>query len=386
MLFKNIIKKIRRKKNTDTKCSHTTIFTNCKGVFQGGGAKAIAYVGAYEQALKMGVGFSEFAGTSAGSIVAAFAAAGASPEQMKEIVAHSDFSALLHRKEKNLGWLKGKFLGYACSKFGLSLNLLQKIIVGWEELGYYDSKPLYDIVDNGLRSILHKDYPIKFSDLPFPLTIVAADIKEHCLKVWSTKDRNTKNTVVAHAVRCSSCVPGVFKPVEDRYVDGGLLCNLPSIVFNETSYDFDRVLAFSFKPTKEGRKNKSIQYILDLIGTNIEGATKIQQSLGGKSSIIPISTNIGLLDFDKLKGKGETGLIKDAYGTGANAVKSFIESESKYSLAPVMYEKTLRNIDQVRSQVSYYSLTKSEKIIIAKPNMKWVRHMFHYINKWRKDG
>lgn len=386
MLFENIIKKTHRKKDVDTKRSYTTIYTNCKGVFQGGGAKAIAYVGAYEQALKMGVGFSEFAGTSAGSIVAAFAAAGASPGQMKDIVAHSDFSVLLHRKEKKLGWLKGTFFRLASLKFKLSQSLLQKIIIGWEEQGYYDSKPLYDIVDNGLRRILHKDYPIKFSDLPFPLTIVAADIKEHCLKVWSTKDDNTKNTVVAHAVRCSSCVPGVFKPVEDKYVDGGLLCNLPSIVFNETSYDFDRVLAFSFKPIKDGRKSKSIQYILDLIGTNIEGATKIQQNLGGKSSVIAISTNIGMLDFDKLKGRGETGLIKGAYVCGANAVKSFIESESEYSFAPVVYEKTFRNIDQVRSQVSYNSLTKSERIIIAKPNIKWVRHMFHYINKWRKDG
>ena len=46
-------------------------FINSKGVFQGGGCKAVAFIGAYEAALENGVCFTEFAGTSAGSIFAA---------------------------------------------------------------------------------------------------------------------------------------------------------------------------------------------------------------------------------------------------------------------------------------------------------------------------
>lgn len=38
-------------------------FTNCIAVFQGGGCKAIAYIGAYEKAYQEGVFFSELAGT-----------------------------------------------------------------------------------------------------------------------------------------------------------------------------------------------------------------------------------------------------------------------------------------------------------------------------------
>lgn len=44
-------------------------FINSKGVFQGGGCKAVAFIGAYEAALENGVCFTEFAGTSAGSIL-----------------------------------------------------------------------------------------------------------------------------------------------------------------------------------------------------------------------------------------------------------------------------------------------------------------------------
>lgn len=59
-------------------------FDNCLAVFQGGGCKALAYVGAYKSALKHGVHFNELAGTSAGSIVAALIAAGATPDQLEK--------------------------------------------------------------------------------------------------------------------------------------------------------------------------------------------------------------------------------------------------------------------------------------------------------------
>ena len=38
---------------------------------------------------------------------------------------------------------------------------------------------------------------------------------------------------VAKAVQCSCTFPFVFRPVDDRYVDGGVLSNLPTIVFPE---------------------------------------------------------------------------------------------------------------------------------------------------------
>ncbi len=68
-------------------------FTNCIVVFQGGGCKAISYIGAYKKAYQEGVFFSELAGTSAGSVIAALIAAGASPEYLENIVKKIDFSS-----------------------------------------------------------------------------------------------------------------------------------------------------------------------------------------------------------------------------------------------------------------------------------------------------
>ena len=76
---------------------YTKYFTSCKGVFQGGGCKAIAYIGAYKKAYQRGVFFSELAGTSAGSIIAALIAAGATPNYLEEIVLKLDFQRFISK-------------------------------------------------------------------------------------------------------------------------------------------------------------------------------------------------------------------------------------------------------------------------------------------------
>lgn len=76
-------------------------FINSKGVFQGGGCKAVAFIGAYEAALENGVCFTEFAGTSAGSIFAAFIAAGATVDDMKNFINHLDIKELIRKAQNN---------------------------------------------------------------------------------------------------------------------------------------------------------------------------------------------------------------------------------------------------------------------------------------------
>ena len=363
---------------------HTRLFANCKGVFQGGGCKAMAYVGAYEEAIRYGVGFSEFAGTSAGSIIASFASAGASPEQMKNIVSTTDFSILLAPTNNTLSWKK-RLIVRGISKFlGLfPIDIAEKGLMAMSNLGLYDSSPLYHIVDQQLCKMLGIPKSVRFSDLPFPLSIVASDIKNHEMVLWST--RTTPNEIVAKAVQCSCAVPGVFRPVDSRYVDGGLLCNLPTILFSESEYDFDRILAFSFAYKSSGTKNKLKRYFEDLLETTISGATKLQQTIGGKSSVISISTELGLLDFNKFKGKGITKAMKNAFNSGALAVREFISKE-QYDTNKVLCKHTiLSNKEQIWAQVSINTSIKNDIIIVAFPNLGWVKDMFLLVNKWRED-
>ena len=74
-------------------------FINSKGVFQGGGCKAVAFLGAYDAALRSGVCFTEFAGTSAGSLFAALVAAGADVEEIKRFLGSLDVKRLVQDAE-----------------------------------------------------------------------------------------------------------------------------------------------------------------------------------------------------------------------------------------------------------------------------------------------
>jgi len=73
----------------------TSFFKSCLGVFQGGGCRAAAFVGAFEEAVASGVSFAEVAGTSAGSIVASLIGAGASPKDLRDAIAKIDFRSFV---------------------------------------------------------------------------------------------------------------------------------------------------------------------------------------------------------------------------------------------------------------------------------------------------
>lgn len=69
------------------------------GVFSGGGIKGLALIGAYEELESQGFTFNRVAGTSAGSIIAGFIAAGYSSQEMKN---------LFHRCHMKVYWIHGK--------------------------------------------------------------------------------------------------------------------------------------------------------------------------------------------------------------------------------------------------------------------------------------
>ena len=78
----------------------TSFFKSCFGVFQGGGCRAAAFVGAYEEAVSSGVSFTEVAGTSAGSIVASLIGAGATPQDLREAITGIDFESFAHTPDR----------------------------------------------------------------------------------------------------------------------------------------------------------------------------------------------------------------------------------------------------------------------------------------------
>lgn len=82
-------------------------------------------------------------------------------------------------------------------------------------------------------------------------------------------------------------------------VDCCVTCQLP---FSKSSFDFDRILAFSTSPTINQEDHKV--NIMDIFYTIINGSVDLQQRIMGQSSsAIVIPTEAGLLDFEKYEGK-----------------------------------------------------------------------------------
>lgn len=183
---------------------------------EGGGGKGKRYAAMLGEMRDLGVVPTSLTGTSAGSIAAAFAATGASPDQIDAIA-----------KDPRL-------------------QKLYDFDLDFKDGGLLNGQAAYDLFDAKLRELTGiKDRPVTFADLKVPLQLVAAKAYDSAAPNGfpTTKDRifvfsqeTTPDTPVALAMRASMAIPGVFEPVQMvdpttgrsmHLTDGGSLDNLP---------------------------------------------------------------------------------------------------------------------------------------------------------------
>lgn len=213
---------------------------NINGVFEGGGVKGIALAGAVSATLKLGHQFHQVAGTSSGSIIASFLAAGYTGEEMRDMILETPFQSFLKRS-----WI------YDMKLVGPALRLFIK-------KGLYSGEALENWV---YRKLANKGIRT-FGDLkPNQLRIIASDISQGKLLVLpddiAQYGIDPHKLLIAKAVRMSTSIPYFFDPVMVRktvasvppsspfgqqfvyIVDGGLLSNFPLWVFDQ-HYPRDR--------------------------------------------------------------------------------------------------------------------------------------------------
>lgn len=257
----------------------TRYFQSTLGVFQGGGCRAAAFAGAYEVAQQAGVSFVEVAGTSAGSIAAALIAAGATALQLQEMLRTLDFTKFQVPKRRTELRSGARLLDWG----------LSRVRVGGVDLGsiayhggMYSSEYIETWMEKQLQLLLKREAGgvVRFKDLIIPLSVVATDLSSRSAKVWSS--RNTSDDSVAKAVRASCSIPVYFQPVGGKYVDGGVLSNLPSFVYSGNgSSDVplaSRVLAFALQADA---KTETGHMLFKLADTVVDGNQHIQATLQG---------------------------------------------------------------------------------------------------------
>jgi NTE family protein len=190
-------------------------------VFEGGGVKGIAYVGAMQilREKKILQNIRRVGGTSAGAINAVLIALGFSNKEQLNILNNLDFNNFLDddwgkvrdtaRLIREYGWYKGEFFHDWISK------LIKK------KLG----------TPNATFQDLHT---LKLPDL----FLYGTNLSTHFGEVFSYE--HTPHDRIADAVRISMSIPLFFaavrNPRSDVYVDGGVLSNYPITLFDRLKY------------------------------------------------------------------------------------------------------------------------------------------------------
>lgn len=198
-------------------------------VFEGGGVKGIAYVGAMEVFEEEGIvdGIERVGGTSAGAINAVLLAFGYSNEEVRGILWELTFTNFLddswglardlRRLKSKYGWYKGDFF-----KRWIKKHIAAKTGNGDTTFAQLEAMK----GENGFKS----------------LALMGTDLTTRMSKVFSFEE--TPDYSIAEATRISMSIPLFFKAVTDVktdsvYVDGGILANYPIKLFDRKRFCSD---------------------------------------------------------------------------------------------------------------------------------------------------
>lgn len=287
-------------------------------VFEGGGVKGIAFVGAVNCLEDNGYKWQNLAGTSAGSIVAALLAAGYNGKELKEIMINMDYVKLVKKNILNDIPVVGNMFQLA------------------NDYGVYDSK----IIENWMFERLWEKGKTKFKDLDkegIVLKIIASDVTRRSILILPDDLKNyginPLEFSIARAVRMSASIPFFFKPVKLEYdnkinyiVDGGLISNFPIWIFD--SDDAPKWPTFGFKLVNDSkknvieRKNNLLSFSIDVINTAFDRDEEVYVADKNSIRTINIPTKgVKTTDFDLSKKK-----TMELYNSGYNSAKAFLDS------------------------------------------------------------
>lgn len=219
----------------------------------GGAARGFAHIGVIKVLEAQGIVPDLIAGTSAGSVVGALYAAGLN--------------------------------GFELQKVGMELD--EATLADWSfpSRGLFKGEALQDFVNRQIRQ-----KPLERLDKPF--AAVATDLKSGEMVAF-----RTGNTGMA--VRASSAVPGVFKPVAIRdreYVDGGLTSPVPVRAVKAMGADFVIAVDVGNKP-QWGKTDSTLDVLLRTF--TIMGASIGRLEMADADLVIrPATPEVDSTDFD----------------------------------------------------------------------------------------
>jgi NTE family protein len=243
------------------------------GLALGGGAVlGAAHIGVLRALEELKIPISFIAGTSIGAFVSAFVAFGKRWDEIEELA-------------NELKWLDVSSI--SLSQFGLLSN---------KKMGKLFKDTLGDVT---------------FDQAKIPVAMIATDISNGEKVI-------IKDGEISTAVMASTCVPGVFVPIEREgrlLVDGGVVENVPITPLKEMGADF--IIGVDLISKRSSRKPKNIiEVILNTVDFTLMAATKLQTE-EANILISPDLSAYNMVNTDNVKD-----LIKTGYEEAINTMGS----------------------------------------------------------------
>lgn len=252
-------------------------------VFEGGGVKGTAFLGALRCFAEAGIQLRKVAGTSAGAITAALVAAQFSIEELEDVIGRLDYLKDLLSKKTSPLILNGSPEDDLSKPQLMIGNLLLAQVLGQNGLGQYSAEPFVRWLTQTLSDRLSTFGSLNAQQGPVEwyrdraLKIIASDISRgEMLLLPNDLDLfglNPHDFSVAEAVRLSMSIPFFFEPGhlgQSTIVDGGILSNFPLWIYDAPQYRTPRCPTFGIRLTEGRRAPRNIEGPLDMLSGMFE--------------------------------------------------------------------------------------------------------------------
>ncbi|UFP95815.1 patatin-like phospholipase family protein [Gloeobacter morelensis] len=335
------------------------------GIFEGGGAKGLAHIAALKQAEVLGIEFVGVAGASAGSIVAALAAAGYTADELfhpnrlgtlLDINFTDFFQPDWPRLKKLTRHLRESFGDQNAFRTWLSLHnlyldhweLLNRL---YDECGLFDTENFRDWFGGLLERSRLRNRDATFADAPIRLKIIATDHERREIVVFGREE--TPGVSIVDAVCASISIPFFFKPfviehppgIHRKLVDGGVVSNCPAWVFDDRARDDVGLPTFGFR-LLDPPSNRSVVPLLQLAGdlllTGLTASQELQFRRVDNLYIDSVKCTSGTFDFD-LDSGAKRRLYKEGLKVGYGALFRYLKAPAQLAEACRQLREELGN-------------------------------------------
>lgn len=277
-------------------------------ILGGGGIRGASYTGAIKALKEAHLEITGWAGSSIGAVVAGLVTFGYTPDEIQDIFDNINFEFF-----KDINFNFGK--DFALSKGGNFYEWMKNKI----EEKYYGKCPA--------------NAPVCFKDAKNELVIFSVDLASS--KFFEFSKTKTPDVEIAHAIRVSVGMPGLYSPVfnkDECLVDGDLLKSTPLWKVSETIQKREeKILEFRLEANRE-KKN---------ITNTFEYLNAVYDSTSGFASDFIIETYKNHENYDYIK------INLD----GISVVDFMINKEKKHEMAKKGYE----------AAINYFKYERKEK-------------------------